>query len=360
MKHSNIYLLRCPGLPVIAVVNPKAQAPPRFLIARSGPVYYTVKKLILLLLAALPGLPAFSQGHYNGSSFNPGDYFAPHPGWIIPVWYGYADMNYHNAAGKKSDVLINPAPGNPTSLHIKQHVVTQSFILMAIYGGKGKVFGADWGMMVIPTLNSPTADIALDYYSSQTGSGNYVFTNKSLGFGDMYIQPVWLSWTKGKFSYALNYGVWAPTGRYKPHDLDNGGHGYWSHNIRVAGRIKTVSKINVTLAGTLEVNQWQKDTDFKEGSHLTFDLGGSYLLNKRGDEIGLFGNYASQISDDKGTNGGFVSDRITGIGGYGSYWIKPMRIGLMGRITQNFAGKNRFAGTAVQAGVNILIPSADH
>ncbi|MGJ1195618.1 SphA family protein [Sphingobacterium spiritivorum] len=317
-----------------------------------------MKKSLLLLLIIFFGGIAQGQGHYTGSSFNPGDYFAPHSGWIIPVWYGYANMNYYNAAGNRSDQLINPAPENPTDLKIKQNVKTNSFILMAIYGGKGKILGANWGMMVIPTLNSPTANIALDYYSSQTGSGNYVFTNKSLGFGDMYFQPVWLSWTKGKYSYALNYGVWAPTGRYKPHDLDNGGHGYWSHNVRVAGRMKPIPRVSLSLATTLEMNQWQKDTDFKEGSHLTVDMGGSYILDGRGDEIGLFGHYTSQISDDKGTNGGFVSDRIAGIGGFGSYWIKPMKVGLMGRITQNFNVKNRFGGTAVQVGVNYLIPAA--
>jgi len=90
---------------------------------------------------------------------------------------------------------------------------------------------------------------------------------------------------------------------------------------------------------------------------LTVDLGGTYLLSKRGDQVGIFSHYTSQISDDKGTNGGFVSDRIAGVGGFVSYWITPMKVGLMGRITQNFVAKNRFSGTAVQAGVNILIPS---
>jgi len=316
-----------------------------------------MKKLPVLLLLLIIPTSVFSQGHYNGSSFNPGDYFAPHAGFIIPVWYGYANMNYYNASGKKSDQLINPAPDNPTSLKIEQNVVTNSFILMAIYGGKGKILGANWGVMVIPTLNSPTANIALDYYSSQTGSGSYNFTNTSIGFGDMYIQPIWLSWTKNKWSYALNYGVWAPTGKYTPHGLDNGGLGYWSHNIRAAARVKPTSKFGVTLATTFEINQKQKDIDFKEGSHLTIDAGATYLLSKRGDEVGIFGNYASQISDDKGTNGGFVSDHIAAIGGFGSYWIIPRRLGAMARITQNFAMENRFGGTAIQAGVNILFPS---
>jgi len=318
-----------------------------------------MKKAFIIILTQLLSHGVFPQGHYTGSSFNPGDYFAPHAGWIIPVWYGYANMNYYNQASKKSDQLINPALDNPTELQIQQNVKTHSFILMAIYGGKGKVLGANWGMMIIPTLNSPNASIALDYYSSQTGSGSYIFTNKSLGFGDMYIQPIWLSWTKGKFSYALNYGIWAPTGRYKPNDLDNGGHGYWSHNIRLAFKAKPTHKLHITLATTLELNQWQKDTDFKEGSHLTFDLGGSYILNTKGDEIGLFSHYTRQISDDRGTNGGFLSDQIAGIGGFYSYWVKPMKIGLMGRITQNFAAKNRFSDTAAQVGVNFLIMS-DH
>ncbi|WP_432713623.1 transporter, partial [Pedobacter sp.] len=191
----------------------------------------------------------------------------------------------------------------------------------------------------------------------QTGPGNYVFTNKSLGFGDMYIQPIWLSWTKDKLSYAFNYGVWAPTGRYKPDDLDNGGHGYWSHNLRAAARLKPTPKFSVSLATTLELNQWQKDTDFKEGTHLTIDLGGSHVLNKKGDEVGFFAHYTKQVSDDKGQEVILIADRIAGVGSFYSYWIKPMRIGLMGRITQNFSAKNRFAGTAVQVGVNFLIPT---
>jgi hypothetical protein len=47
-------------------------------------------------------------------------------------------MDYHNASGQRSHLLIFPAWGNPTELHIKQNVKTNSFILMAIYGGKGR------------------------------------------------------------------------------------------------------------------------------------------------------------------------------------------------------------------------------
>lgn len=313
-----------------------------------------MKKLFTVGLIFFLKTAAFSQGHYNGSSFNPGDYFAPHAGWIVPFYYGYAHMYYYNNDGKKADKLINPTPGNPTSLDIQQNVNTNSFILMAIYGGKKKVLGADWGMMVIPVLNNPTANIALDYYSNQTGPGSFKFTNKTWGFGDLYIQPVWLSWTKDKWSYGFTYGMWAPTGRYKPHDLDNAGLGYASHNIRVATRYKAPSKLSATLAATFELNHKQKESDFREAPHLTVDYGGTYLINKRGDEVGLFGHYTSQLGDDKGSSGSFLSDKIYGVGGFGSYWIKPHKIGVMMRVTQNFSARNRFSGTAVQAGFNFL------
>ena len=124
--------------------------------------------------------------------------------------------------------------------------------------------------------------------------------------------------------------------------------------------MKPTSKTNISIATTLEINQWQKDTDFKEASHFTVDAGGSFVLDSRGDEIGLFGHYTTQVGNDKGKNGGFATDQIAGIGAFASYWIVPMKIGLMGRVTQNFAVENRFGGTAIQVGLNFLIPSTAH
>lgn len=110
----------------------------------------------------------------------------------------------------------------------------------------------------------------------------------------------------------------------------------------------------------MEINHWQKDTDFREGSHLTIDGGGTYLLNSRGDEIGIFGHYTKQVSDDKGSTGSFLSDRIAGVGGFVSYWIVPKKVGAMARVTQNFSTESRFGGIAFQTGLNILIPTSPH
>jgi hypothetical protein len=313
----------------------------------------TCRILMLSLLVFHFTDATFAQGHYSGSSFNPNDYFTAPPGFIIPVYYSYSNMNFYNANGEKTDRLINPVPGNPTTLNLEQNVKTSSFILMLIYGAKSKIFNANWGFMIIPTLNNPTANIALDYFSTQTGSGNASFKSNSWGLGDLYLQPVWLTWNKIKWAYSFTYAVWAPLGKYEAGDAKNVGLGYWSHNLRAATKYKPTPQWLISLATTYEINSKQKDVDFKEAPHFTLDYGLSYTLLK-GHEIGLFGFYTKQTGDDKGTQGSFLSDKYLGIGAYGSYWIKPGKYGLLARITQHFGTINRFAGTAIQLGFNIL------
>lgn len=312
-----------------------------------------MKKLSLLPFVLVTMKLALAQGHYAGSSFNPNDYFAPPPGVIIPVYYSFANMNYHNSQGKKSDVLINPTPGNPTELSLSQNVKTSSFIAMLLYGAKSKILGASWGMMVIPTVNNPSANIALDYFTSQGGSGSTAFKTNSWGLGDIYVQPVWLTWAKTKWTYGFAYGAWLPLGKYKTGDAKNVGLGYWSHNLRASTRFKPHPQWSLVGATTFEFNSIQKGVDFKEAPHFTFDYGAAYTMLK-GHEVGLFGFYTTQMGSDQGTEGSFLSDRVFGIGGYGSYWIKPGKFGVLGRFTQHFGTRNRFAGTAVQIGLNIL------
>jgi hypothetical protein len=311
------------------------------------------QKLILPLLVFYIVNMSFAQGHYNGASLNPNDYFTPPPGIILPVYYGYANMDFYNADGEKTDQLINPVPGNPTSLDLEQNVKTNSFIVMLIYGAKTKILNANWGFMFIPTLNNPTANIALDYYTNQAGAGNASFKSNSWGLGDLYLQPVWLTWNKTKWSYSFTYGIWAPIGKYEAGDIKNVGLGYWSNNFRAATKYRPAPQWLVSLATTYEINSAQKGVDFTEAPHFTLDYGLSYTMLK-GHEAGLFGFYTKQTGDDKGTEGSFLSDQYFGIGAYGSYWIKPGKFGLLARVTQHFGTTNRFAGTTFQVGLNTL------
>lgn len=311
-------------------------------------------KTLLSLIILLASSNLSGQGHYNGGSFNPNDYFVPaSTGWIFSLYYSYSQMDYYNNSGEKADVIeINQDP--PVSVQIGQKVETQSAIPMIIYFGKNPVLNAKWGILALPMINNPNANIALDFYTGQTLSGSKTVNFKSFGLGDLYLQPVWLTWGKKKFTTTFSYGAWIPVGKYKINDPENVGMGYWSQNFRLASRYQPVPKLSFTAGVTYELNSKQKGTDFIESSHLTLDYGGSYNF-LMGHEIGFFGFGTWQTGNDKGQKAVLNNDQIYGVGIYGSYWFVPGKIGMLSRFTGNFGTQNRFGGLSFQIGINYLL-----
>ncbi len=225
---------------------------------------------------------------------------------------------------------------------------------MFLYFGKGTVLNAHWGVLVLPMFNNPNANIALDYYIDQGAVGGSEININTFGLGDLYLQPVWLTWDKNKFSTTFSYGLWMPTGRYEANGSENVGLGYWSHNIRVAERFKPTPSTALTGALTYEINSKQKDVDFTEAPHLTFDYAASYNFTM-GHELGLFGFGTWQTGEDKGEKAVLLKDKIYGIGLYGSYWFIPGKFGTLGRFATNFGTRNRYGGFGFQVGLNYLI-----
>jgi hypothetical protein len=308
--------------------------------------------LILSILVASSNL--YSQGHYNGGSFNPNDYFVSSAsGWVFSLYYSYSQMDYYNASGDKTDIIeINQNP--PFSVEVDQKVKTHSVIPMLIYFGKGKIMNANWGFMALPIINNPNANIALDFYLDQNISSSQSIDIKSFGFGDFYLQPIWLTWEKNRLSTTFSYGLWIPVGKYETNDPENVGLGYWSHNFRVATRFKPNSKLGFTGAVTFELNNKQKGVDFTEAPHLTFDFGGSYNFTM-GHEIGFFGFGTWQTGNDQGEKAVLLKDQCYGLGIYSSYWFVPGKFGVLSRFSNNFGCQNRFGGLSFQFGINYLL-----
>jgi hypothetical protein len=89
-------------------------------------------------------------------------------------------MNYYNDSGNKTDVIqINDNP--PFSVNLGQNVKTHSIIPMISYFGKSKILNAEWGVLALPMLNNPNANIALDFYSGQTTVGSTKINLNSFG-----------------------------------------------------------------------------------------------------------------------------------------------------------------------------------
>jgi hypothetical protein len=66
---------------------------------RNAPPWKTL--FLLVFLAFTQQL--YSQGHYGGGSFNTNDYFIPPtPGWVLSLYYAYAQTEYHDDSGNKT------------------------------------------------------------------------------------------------------------------------------------------------------------------------------------------------------------------------------------------------------------------
>lgn len=294
-----------------------------------------------------------AQGHYIGGSFNTNDYFVPpSPGWVFTLYYSFSGTEFYNASGEKADIIpISQNP--PVNITIGQNVNTHSVIPMALYFGKGKILNASWGFLALPMLNNPSANIALDYYVGQNNLGGQDININSFGLGDLYLQPIWLTWDKKKLSTSFSYGIWVPVGKYSVNSPENVGLGYWSHNVRIASRYKPSSSLGFTGALTYEINSKQNGVNFTEAPHLSFDYAASHHFPK-GHEIGLFGFGTWQAGTDKGQKAVVPADRIGGLGVYGSYWFIPGKFGALTRFTGNFGTRNRYGGVSFQVGLNYL------
>lgn len=314
---------------------------------------YFMQKIIRLFCLFLP-IAADSQGHFTGGSFNPNDYFLPaNSGFVVSLYYSYTSAEFFNNRGRKTD-LITIGNNPPLTIAMGTKVNTHSAIPMLIYFGKKRVLKARWGFMALPIWNNPSANIAMDFYLGQANVSASRLRVNSFGAGDFYLQPIWLSWDKKKFSTAVSYGIWVPTGKYKVNASDNIGLGYFSHNFRLAARYRPKPQVTLMGALTLEANHKQKKIDFTEAPHLTVDFGAASSL-KGGHELGIFGFGMWQTGSDRGSKAVLNKDRMMGVGLFGSYWIKPGKLGLLGRFSQNFGIRNRYGGYAFQLGANILM-----
>lgn len=313
-----------------------------------------VSKIMIPLLMLILSKNVNAQGHYNGGSFNTNDYFIPSAsGWVFSLYYSYSNMDYYNNSGKKTDIIqVSESP--PFTVEMNQKVKTHSIIPMISYFGKNKIINARWGVLALPIFNNPNANIALDFYTEYSHVASQEMNLNSFGVGDFYLQPIWLTWEKNKFSATFSYGAWIPIGKYEANSVDNVGLGYWSHNVRVMTRYKPKEKISLSAGLTYEMNNKQKDTDFKEASHLTSDFAASYNFTM-GHEIGLFAYGMWQMCNDQGEKGVLEKDEIYGLGIYGSYWFIPGKIGILSRLSNNFGTKNRFGGASFQVGINYLL-----
>ena len=141
---------------------------------------------LLLLAALLASSPlALSQSHYPAGVEGIKAATLPPPGWYL------RDYNYIYWADE--------FPGGPPEFDLFVYVQAPRLIWISPFEVLGGYYGAD---VLVPFVHT---DIEVG-----------PFQEDDFGLGDIFVEPITLSWHGPRYDLAVGYGAWMPTGDFDP------------------------------------------------------------------------------------------------------------------------------------------------
>jgi hypothetical protein len=141
------------------------------------------------------------------------------------------------------------------------------------------------------------------------------FDDSRFGLGDIFVEPITLSWHPKQWDLAVGYGFWAPSGDYDRTDLTSPGKGFWSHMFTAGltyypDKDKTWS---ISALNRYEIHHENDDWDITPGQTWTLEGGIGKALTKT-IEVGVVGYYQLQTTSDSGPNASDAKDHVIGVG----------------------------------------------
>ena len=123
----------------------------------------------------------------------------------------------------------------------------------------------------------------------------------SFGLGDIFIEPITLSWHWQQADLGVGYGFWVPTGHQTFGAPAKPGKGFWSHMFTLGGTwYPDVEKTwSVSLLNRYEIHMEHEDIDITPGNTFSLELGIGKAVTPTL-ELGLAGYYQTQTTEDGG------------------------------------------------------------
>jgi hypothetical protein len=246
-------------------------------LRRKGSLSAAVAIAAVVFLTA-PSLFAQQSGHYlqgltgldNGSALPPGFYITYLP---------YVNL-VSSVKGPDGQTLENP------DLNVVVHNAVLQVTLPA------KFLGATYGFsLTVPIVNT------------RLEGNEYAPSLQSAGLSDIYIAPIVLGWDKGRSTYLLNFGFYAPTGAFNPSSPLNPGLGFWEEQVQ-AGTSYNFDKRrlwNASLLSTWEFNEGKQRRDLKPGPMATFEYSFGHRFLHGGINVGAAGFAYQKLAADTGS-----------------------------------------------------------
>jgi len=198
-----------------------------------------------------------------------------------------------------------------------------------------KVLGGYYGMDVIVPLVYQDLDM--------TG-----FSGSDFGIGDLFVEPVTLSWHTKQFDFSFGYGFWAPTGDYSPSDPVSPGKGFWTQMLTggvtvYPDKAKTWS---LSALNRYEINQERGDTGITPGQYWTLEWGLAKSLSKTVD-FGMVGYYQAQSTKASGLGAPAAKDSVIGLGPEIAFVIPKIGLSTSVRYMREMGASNRPEGNTI-------------
>lgn len=144
------------------------------------------------------------------------------------------------------------------------------------------------------------------------------FPDNTFGLGDIFVEPVTLSWHGKQYDLGFGYGFWTPNGDYNDDGLHPSrllGQGFWSHMFTLGGTWypDAAKAWSLSLLSRYEIHGDHPDLDLTVGDTYTLEWGLSRALAP-GVEAGIAGYYQKQVTGDSGSDSRGIMDHVFGVG----------------------------------------------
>ncbi|MGH7889942.1 MAG: SphA family protein [Thermodesulfobacteriota bacterium] len=287
------------------------------------------KSIVFLLMTSC--LFAEMQNHYILGSNGLNSAVKPTTGFAYSNLYTrYEARQINNQRGKKVD------------LKGKDHLEVQYLHNIFSYFSSAKIVGASYGFQVDVPCTTMTLDTAV-FNRSFDGAG------KKLKLSDIYFEPIDLRWNWGQLYFFLAYGVYAPTGKFKPFSSRNTGLGDWGQMATAASTLffDSGKTFSVSAYATYEIHSKKRGIDFTAGDNFCLEWG----IGKTFDKvltIGAVGYYERQPNRDRGRDVPQVArharDKVLSAGPEVDLFVPQMNGTLLARYEFEFEAVSRTKG----------------
>ncbi len=331
--------------------------------------------LLFAILFSGPSVYAGTLGHYYPGVLGMRDIITPPKGFYAlyynPIYGSNSlrdshgdELSHFSKSGNETryiDVHGQTVPvtlsGNLSAdISTAMMFTTEQLLLTWVPGWK--FLGADYAMILAPSLGyvSIKAKIkAKETGTIKVGDVTHIvsarqtveFKSDDYGFGDMFVQPVMLTWRGKHYDTGVYYGFFAPTGSYAENRAANVGMAFWTQQFQAYGAyyFDESRKTALITTVTYDLNSKRYSQDLTPGQSMTLEYALSHYMNSRV-EVGLCGYDQWQISSDTGaaSRNKDVFYQIHAIGGQFTGWIIKEKLSFTAKCYYEYYAVDRFKG----------------